>query len=119
MAKIQREVYGDFDEMITAIYDAVTGSSVTGEMVESSAFTGSEARCSVMIFERYSAMYSSRVTLSVTLFETEGRRFVSAVSSGGSSARFVKINTIPEDSMLETVRYVIHSYSRPKPGENG
>ena len=119
MAKIQKELYGDFDEMIAVIHDAVVGGGVTAEMVESSQFIGSESRCSVMIFERYSAMFQSRVSLSVTLFETEGRKFVSAVASGGSSARFVKINTIPEDSMLETVRAAIHSYSRPRPEDDG
>ena len=118
MAKIQKELYGDFDDIIADIHDAVVSGSVTGEMIESSQFKGNESRCSVMIFERYSAMYQSRVTLSVTLFQTEGRIFVSAVSSGGSSARFVKINTIPEGSMLEAIRYVIHSYSKPKPTEN-
>ena len=114
MAKIQRELFGDFDDIIADIHDAVVGGSVTGEMIESSQFKGSEARCSVMVFERYSAMYQSRVTLSVTLFQTEGRIFISAAATGGSSARFVKINTIPEDSMLETVRYCMRSFS-PRP----
>ncbi len=118
MAKIQKELYGDFDDIIADIHDAVVGGSVTGEMIESSQFKGAEARCSVMIFERYSAMYQSRVTLSVTLFQTEGRIFISAAATGGSSARFVKINTIPEDSLLEAVRVVIHSYSRPKPEDD-
>ena len=43
MAKIQKELYGDFDEMIAVIHDAVVGGGVTAEMVESSQFIGSEA----------------------------------------------------------------------------
>ena len=113
MAKIQRELYGSFDEILNCIYDAATSSS-TSSMIDSSDFKGEYSRCAVMVFERYSVVGQNRVSLSVTLFETEGRLFISAISSGGSLAIAIKLNKISESSFLESIRQIIDSFSHKK-----
>jgi len=50
------------------------------------------------------------VSMNVTLFETEGRLFVSAVTSGGSQAMLFKINTFGEEAFLDLIRDVIDKY---------
>ena len=62
------------------------------------------------VYERYSYTGQNRVSMNVTLFETEGRLFVSAVTSGGSQAMLFKINTFGEEAFLDLVKDVIDKY---------
>jgi len=111
MAKIQSELYGDFDMILNAINSAVIGGSMSASLEESSDFYENGARCSVRVYERYSWLGKNRVSMSMTLFQANGRVFISAATTGGSQAVFFKINTLGEHSFLETVRDVIESFS--------
>lgn len=111
MAKIQSELYGDFDMILNAINSAVIGGSMSASLEESSDFYENGARCSVRVYERYSWLGKNRVSMSMTLFQANGRVFISAATTGGSQAVFFKINTLGEHSFLETVRDVIDAFS--------
>ena len=54
MAKIVRELYGDFDMILNAVHSAVMGGSMSASLEESSDFYENGARCSVRVYERYS-----------------------------------------------------------------
>ncbi|MBO6232001.1 MAG: hypothetical protein J6O50_15690 [Ruminiclostridium sp.] len=111
MAKIQCELYGDFDMILNALHNAVIGGSLSASLEESSDFYENGARCAVRIYERYSMFGSNRLSMSVTLFEANGRVYISAAATGGSQAMFIKINTVGEHSFLDTVRKTIGSFS--------
>ncbi|MBQ9484013.1 MAG: hypothetical protein IJU82_07455 [Ruminiclostridium sp.] len=111
MAKIQAELYGDFDMILNAIHNAVIGGSLSASLEESSDFYENGARCSVRVYERYSWLGKNRVSMSMTLFEANGRVYISAATTGGSQAVFFKINTIGEHTFLETVRRTIDAFS--------
>lgn len=53
-------------------------------------------RCAVRVFERYSYMGGNRVSMNVTLVGNDRDLFFSAITSGGSSAVFFKLNTLGE-----------------------
>lgn len=104
MAKLETTLTGSFDEWLTKIEKGMLESSFTGDLEDSSDFYSPDgkSRCSVRVFERYSAFGSNRVSLNVTLFQAEGGPIqCSAISSGGSQAMFVKINTLGEETFLE------------------
>ena len=61
------------------------------------------------IYERYSAMGSNRVSLSITLVGGRGEYYLSAITSGGSQALFFKVNTIGEENFLATISDVVDS----------
>lgn len=91
MAKLERNIHGDFQKILTAIEDGILEGSVSATLEDTSDFVGTASRCSVRIFERYSYLGSNRVSLSVTLFqEADGPIFLSAITSGGSQAVFSK-----------------------------
>ena len=65
-------------------------------------------RRNVRIFERYSALGSNRVSMSVTLFQGgDGEVHLSAITSGGSQAMFFKINTFGEQAFLDKLAAIL------------
>ena len=108
MAKMERTLNGDFNEILQRIEKGILEGSVSASLEDSSDFSDGSSRCAVRVFERYSAMGSNRVSLNVTLFEgKDGTIRLSAITSGGSQAMFFKINTFGEQAFLEKLAAVL------------
>ena len=108
MAKLEKTLSGDFNEIISRITDGILNGSSTASLEESSDFITDNARCSVRVFERYSYTGSNRVSLSVTLFQSgNGKIFLSAITAGGSQAMLFKINTFGEEAFLDKLKELI------------
>ena len=108
MAKMERTLHGDFNEILGRIENGIMRGSVSASLEDSSDFSDSSSRCSVRVFERYSALGSNRVSLSVTLYEgRDGTIHLSAITSGGSQAMFFKINTFGEQAFLDKLAAVL------------
>lgn len=108
MAKFEKVLYGQFDNILKKIEDGVLGGSISASLEESSDFANGTARCSVRVFERYSYAGGNRVSLSVTVFQNgDGPVYISAVTSGGSQAMFFKMNTWGEESFLEKFKEIL------------
>lgn len=102
MAKYELKLKEDFDQLLQKIEQGVLQGSISASLEDSSDFYGKNTRCSVRVFERYSAMGGNRVSLNVTLFENEEKDiFLSAITAGGSQATFLKINTFGEEAFLD------------------
>ena len=108
MAKMERTLRGDFNDILNRIETGILRGSVSATLEDSSDFSAGSSRCSVRVFERYSAIGSNRVSLSVTLFEgSDGTIHLSAITSGGSQAMFFKINTFGEQAFLEKLEALL------------
>ena len=109
MAKYECELRGDFDTILSELYEAATD-SVTADLEEESFFSGDGFRCAVQVYERYSNIGGNRVSLNITLVEHDGRLHCSAISAGGSEAVFFKLNTFGEKAFLKTIKGVLEKY---------
>lgn len=109
MAKLEKTLIGNFDDILRTIEDEIVDGSLSATLEESSDFCIGGARCSVRVFERYSYIGKNRVSMSVTLFENNGKIQISAITSGGSQAVFFKINTFGEEAFLECIEKVLDS----------
>ena len=108
MAKFECTVTGNFDEVLSRIENGIINSGVTASLEDSSDFFSENARCSVRVFERFAYSGGNRVSLSLTLFQTVGSPiYLSAITSGGSQAMFVKLNTIGEENFLKVVKDIL------------
>lgn len=108
MAKLEREINTDFDELINRIEKEILDGSISATLEDSSDFIIDDARCSVRVFERYSAFGGNRLSLNVTLFQVgDGPIKISAISSGGSQAVFLKVNTFGETAFLECLENIL------------
>ena len=92
MAKIERYINEDFDQLLSKIENGIINGSVSATL----------ARCSVRVFERYSYAGGNRVSLNITLFQNDKDPVqLSAITAGGSQAVFFKINTWGEEAFLD------------------
>lgn len=85
MAKLEKEVWTDFEELLGKIQYGILNESVSATLEDSSDFFAGNARCSVRVFERYSAIGSNRV----------------------SQAVLFKINTMGEKSFLDCLQKIL------------
>lgn len=108
MAKLEQRLTGDFNEILKKIEDGILNGSMSASLEDSSDFFGSTGRCSVRVFERYSYAGGNRVSLNVTLFQAdEDEIWLSAITSGGSQAMFVKMNTLGEKAFLDKAQEIL------------
>lgn len=107
MAKLEQTIYGDFDQVLHRIENGILNGSMSASLEDSSDFVSGTARCSVRVFERYSAIGSNRVSLAVTLFQNGDTIHLSAITSGGSQAMLFKINTWGEEAFLDKLREIL------------
>lgn len=108
MAKLEKILNGNFDEIINRITDGILNGSSTASLEDKSDFISENARCSVRVFERYSYTGSNRVSLSVTLFQSGNNEiYLSAITAGGSQAMLFKINTFGEEAFLDKLKELI------------
>ena len=108
MAKLERTLGGDFNDLLRRIENGILEGSMSATLEDSSDFSGGGAKCSVRVFERYSYFGGNRVSLSVTLFQNAGGPIqLSAITAGGSQAMFFKINTVGEEAFLDKLREIL------------
>lgn len=108
MAKLERTINGNFDQLLSRIENGIVEGSISASLEESSNFRSGTARCAVRVFERYSYIGGNRVSLTVTLFQNEGGPIrVSGIATGGSQAMFFKINTFGEEAFLEKLEELL------------
>ena len=108
MAKYETTVNQDFDRLLYKIEDGILSSSISASLEDKSNFLCGNAKCSGLVFERYSYMGGNRVSLSITLFQTDdGPVHISAITAGGSQAVFFKINTFGEESFLDKLKAIL------------
>lgn len=108
MAKLERELTGDFTEILRRIEEGIVHGSVSATLEDSSDFFEKDTRCSVRVFERFSYIGGNRVSMSVTLFQSKGGPVhLSAITAGGSQAIFFKINTFGEEAFLDKLRELL------------
>jgi hypothetical protein len=107
MAKFTHVIQGDFDRILNRIEKGVLDASVSATLEDGWDVRDGNSRCSVRVFERYSYAGGNRVSMNVTLFQAGNAVRLCAITSGGSQALFFKVNTLGEETFLDTLKDVI------------
>lgn len=110
MAKYERSLKGDFNELQNWIHRDVTNGGSTVSYEDGSNIDLVDTRVAVRVYERYSIAGANRVSMNITIVGAGEDLFVSAITSGGSQAVFFKINTIGEENFLEVCKSSVESY---------
>lgn len=112
MAKYERRLRGNFNELLNWIHRDITNGSSSVSFEDGSDIDLADSRVAVRVYERYSMAGGNRVSMNVTIVGTGENLFVSAITSGGSQAVFFKINTIGEETFLDLCRNSVEEYIR-------
>ncbi len=108
MASLNRTLPNqNFDDVLQRIEDGIIDGSISASLEESCDYNTPAARCAVRVFERYSYAGDNRVSLSVTLFESDGAIRLFAAATGGSQAMFWKVNTFGEEAFLDKLKELL------------
>lgn len=108
MAKLERTLHGDFNQILKKIENGILNGSMSASLEDTSDFYSGDARCSVRVFERYSYAGGNRVSMNVTLFQNGNDEIrLSAITSGGSQAVLFKVNTWGEEAFLDKLREIL------------
>ena len=107
MAKYERRLTGDFNEILRLCEDSIMESSMSASYEDGSDYVSGNVRVAVRVYERYSMFGGNRVSLNLTLAGDGKNLHLTAITSGGSQAVFFKINTAGEEAFLETLSSAI------------
>ena len=101
MAKLDRDVSGSFDEVLSRLTNGILSGSVSATLEDGADYAFHDGRVAVRVFERFSYMGGNRLTMTLVVSERDGCVHVTAITSGGSQALFWKINTFGEEAFLQ------------------
>jgi len=108
MAKLEMTKNVPISQLANRIEQGILHGSVSASLEERVSYTEGDARCIVMVFERYSYMGGNRVSMNVTLFQAgDSPVKICAITSGGSQAVFFKVNTWGEESFLDCLADIL------------
>ena len=110
MAKYTKHLRGDFTEFLGIVENELLRGSISATLEDGSDYEMSGIRCSVRVFERYSYWGRNRVSLNLTLFGRADDFRMTAITAGGSTAVFLKINTIGEEAFLDKLVKIVKDY---------
>ncbi len=109
MAKYEKNVTGNFNDILNKLNDAVMNGSMSASFEDGSEYHLQNFDFAVRVYERYSFMGGNRVSLTISLAGYNNHYFLSAITSGGSQAMLFKINTLGEEGFLDSIRDMIES----------
>jgi hypothetical protein len=117
MAKYEKSLKGNFNELLAHLHSDITGGSISASYEDGSSVTIGSVKMAFRVYERYSMMGGNRLSLSIALIGDNNDLFLSAISSGGSQAVFFKINTFGEEAFLDVCRKSVQRYISTHPTE--
>ena len=109
MAKYECHLKGSFEGILNYLHEGILSGSSSASYEDGSDYTAGEVRCAVRVYERFSYIGSNRVSLNLTLVGKGEDLFLSAITSGGSQAMFIKLNTIGEETFLDKLIELVES----------
>jgi len=112
MAKYERNLRGDFNDLLQTLDREILGGSISASFQDGSDFSIGNVRCAVRVYERYSAIGGNRLAANITLLGDGDDLSLSVIASGGSQAIFFKINTWGEEAFTEKIAQIIEEWER-------
>ncbi len=108
MAKLEKVLDGDFDQLLNKIVDGMQVGAMSATLEDFNDVCTSDVRCSVRVFERYSYAGGNRVSMNVTLFqEGDGPIYLTAIAFSLDEGAVLKFNTSGEDGFIEKLKKLL------------
>jgi len=114
MAKYESRFWGDFRDFLGFLDNKMLRGRSSASYEDGSYYEKDDVRCAVRVYERFGSMGSTHVCLTIVLIGVDKELFLSAISAGGSQAKFFKISTVGERKFLQSVVDIVEEYRKRK-----
>lgn len=104
MAKYERTVRGDFDEIVNRLQRDIMNSALSMNLVEESNYSSGETQLAVRVYDKYFMRNGNRASLSLTVAGHGDVIFISAIGAGGGQGVIFNFSLGAEDDMVAIVQ---------------
>ena len=104
MAKYERNVIGQFQEVINRLQDDIDNSGITMNLVDESNYTSGDTNIAVRVYDKYFMRNGNRASLSLTVVGRGNDIFISAIGAGGGQGILFNFSLGAEEDMVAIVR---------------
>ena len=104
MAKYERNIMGQFEEVINRLQNDIDNSGVTMNLVDESNYTSGDTKIAVRVYDKYFMRNGNRASLSLTVVGRGNDIFISAIGAGGGQGILFNFSLGAEEDMVAIVR---------------
>lgn len=103
MAKFEKHVQGDFQQIVTQLNEDIIRSGLSVNSVDESNYEHGNIRMAVRVYDKYFMRNSNRASLSVTIVDSGSEVFISAIGAGGGSGVIFNFSLGAESELTQVV----------------
>lgn len=103
MAKYEKVIAGQFEEIVNRLCDDIKDSSISMNLVDESNYAVGNTKIAVRVYDKYFMRNGNRASLSLTVVGNGNDVFISAIGAGGERGIFLNTSLGAEEEMVEIV----------------
>ena len=107
MAKFEKEIQGNFEEIINKLQNEIMNSGMSMNLVGESNYSSGETNIAVRVYDKYFMRNGNRASLSLTVVGHGSNIYISAIGAGGGQGVIFNFSLGAEDELVDIVRYCI------------
>jgi len=103
MAKYEKTISGQFEEVLHHLENDIGSSGITMNLVDESNYTYGDINIAVRVYDKYFIRNGNRASLNLTVVGKGSNIFVSAIGAGGGQGIIFNFSLGAEDNMVAVV----------------
>lgn len=103
MAKYEKTIIGQFEEILHSLEKDIGSSGLSVNLVDSSNYNFGDTIIAVRVYDKYFMRNSNRASLSLTLVGKGSNIFISAIGAGGGQGIIFNFSLGAESEMVAVV----------------
>ena len=107
MAKYEKVIRGQFEEVLERLHGEIGNSGLTMNLVEASSYTSGDTKIADRVYDKYFMRNGNRASLSLTVVGNGREIFISAIGAGGGQGIIFNFSLGAEDEMVAVVQECI------------
>ena len=104
MAKYEKIISGQFDEVVNQLQNDISNSGISMKLVDESNYTIGDTEIAVRVYDKYFMRNGNRASLSLTVVGSDNNIFISAIGAGGGQGVLFNFSLGAEDDMVAIVQ---------------
>ena len=107
MAKFEKTIVGNFEEVITRLQNEIMNSGMSMELVDESNYNSGDTNIAVRVYDKYFMRNGNRASLSLTVAGHGNDIFISAIGAGGGQGIIFNFSLGAEEELVDIVRFCL------------